>query len=153
MFEYGVVDVQTLFKHAQWNNIVVTWILRLVGFAMMFLGLLMIFGVLGILAVVIPVLGYIVGLISSFMAFILALVLSLITIAFAWLFYRPLLGIIFIFIALELLFLVKWERQSQSTQNINDEPKQSESGLKPQKLSLASEVVIPQKDDLEATKF
>ena len=90
------------------------------------------------------------------MAFILALVLSLITIAFAWLFYRPLLAITFIFIALELLFFVKWERQSQSTQNINDEPEQpgfeSQSVLKPQKL-LASEIVIPQKDDLEATKF
>ena len=156
LFEYGVVDVQTLFKNAQWNNVINTWILRLAGFVMMFLGLLMIFGVLGILAAVIPFLGYIVGLISGFIAFILALALSLITIALAWLFYRPLLGIIFFFIAAELLFLLKWVPRSQSTQNTNPEQPvfESQSVLKSQKPNLTSEAVVPQKvNDLEAIKF
>ena len=153
LFEYGVVDAQTMFKHAQKLNTIKTWLLRLVGFLMMFLGLILIFSVFKILAAVIPILGNIVELLNLFVSFILATVLSLMTIALAWLYYRPLLGITLIVIAVGLLFLLKFGRQSQQPA-LKSQPTAfvpQESVFKPEGSTLFSEKSIPQKtNDLES---
>jgi len=153
LFEYGVVDAKTMFKKAQKINTIKTWFLRLVGFLTMFLGLILVFNVFKILAAVIPFLGKIVEWLNLFISFILAVVFSLITIALAWLYYRPLLGIILIVIAVSLLFLLKFGRKSQQpaleSQTL-EEPQQPAFGqqksvLKSQESTLAYEVAIPQK--------
>lgn len=70
-----------------------TWILRLVGFLMMFIGLTMILKPLSTIMDVLPILGNITGMAAGLISFLAGLGLSLITIAVAWIFYRPLIGI------------------------------------------------------------
>ncbi len=90
-----------------------TWILRLVGFILMFAGISMIFKPLVVVADVIPFLGDILGMGVSFFSGIIAFVLSFITIALAWIFYRPLIGIVLLAIAVGVFFGVKFLRKAK----------------------------------------
>ena len=91
-----------MIQQAQESNRILTWILRLVGFLLMLAGLNMIFKLLSVVADVLPILGDIVGAGMGIISFLLAAVLSLITIAIAWIFYRPLLGIVLVVVAVGL---------------------------------------------------
>ena len=84
-----------------------TWILRLVGFLLMVLGLNMIFKPLAVIADVLPILGSIVGAGTGIIACLLAAILSLLTIAIAWIVYRPLLGIILLAVAVGLTAAIR----------------------------------------------
>lgn len=75
------------------------WLLRLAGFLVMLIGLNMVFRPLSVTADVVPLFGRIVAAGTGIIAFLLAAMLSLITIAVAWLIYRPLLGIALFVIA------------------------------------------------------
>jgi len=110
LFEYGTITAQDMFKHEVHSNTMLTWILRLVGFIVMFFGLSLIFNVLKTLADVLPFLGDIVGFIGALVSFVIAATLSLITIAIAWIFYRPVLGITLIVIAVGLLYFLKYAK-------------------------------------------
>ncbi len=109
----GFHEADSMFKAAQSENRILTWILRLAGFLLMFFGLKMIFGPLGVLADVLPFLGSLMRVGTGLVSGILAFVLSLITIAIAWLFYRPILGGILLVVAIgSLIFLRKiWKRK------------------------------------------
>jgi hypothetical protein len=72
---------------------VLTWVLRLVGFAMMWIGLVVALNPLKVLADVVGILGDLAGVGIGLVSGLVAVVLSLATIAVAWLFYRPVLGI------------------------------------------------------------
>lgn len=89
----GTWSADEMFADARANNNALTWFIRLFGAGMMFIGLMLITDPLEVLADRVPALGNIVGSLTMTLSFLLALVLSLITIAVAWLFYRPLLGI------------------------------------------------------------
>jgi hypothetical protein len=65
----------------------------------MLIGLKMVFEPLGVLADVLPFLGSIMRVGTGFVAGVLAFVLTLITIAIAWLFYRPVLGVTLLVVA------------------------------------------------------
>ncbi|WP_417908861.1 TMEM43 family protein [Candidatus Electronema sp. PJ] len=107
LLQAGIVTADAMFKKAQSDNALFTWILRAVGFVLMFAGLGMIFKVLSVLADVLPFLGNVVGAGTGIIAFLIAAVLSLITIAVAWVVYRPLLGIALLAVAVGLIVLVK----------------------------------------------
>jgi hypothetical protein len=113
LFEYSSVSAANMFKHEQSFNTMLTWVLRLVGFLMMFIGLIFIFGVLSTLAAFLPFLGDIVGFIGALVSFIVAATLSLMIIAIAWIVYRPLLGITLLVIAGSLLYFLKFARKPQ----------------------------------------
>lgn len=89
----GVKDAAEMFASARSANSFLTWILRLAGFLLMFLGLGAVLKPLSVLADVLPILGDIVGLGVGLVAGLAALACSLVTIAVAWLFYRPLLAV------------------------------------------------------------
>ncbi len=93
LLQTGTHSAEAMFKAEQEGNAILTWILRLVGFLMMLFGLMMIAGIFSVLASIIPFLGNIVNMGTSMIAFALALPLTLVTIALAWLAYRPLIGI------------------------------------------------------------
>ncbi len=93
LLKTGTFSAATMFQQEQEGNAMLTWILRLVGFLMMLFGLLMVTNVVSVVASVIPFLGTIVGAGFGLMAFAVALPLTLITIAIAWVAYRPLIGI------------------------------------------------------------
>jgi len=93
LLQTGTHSAQAMFQAEQEGNAMLTWILRLAGFLMMLFGLLLITGIFSVIASVIPFLGNIVNMGTGMLAFAVALPLTLVTIALAWLAYRPLIGI------------------------------------------------------------
>lgn len=92
LLEEGALSAEAMFQRAQDANATLTWILRAVGFLVMFVGFAMVFKPLAVVADVIPLVGSLVGLGTGLLAFGLALVGSSITVGVAWVFYRPLIG-------------------------------------------------------------
>jgi hypothetical protein len=118
LLEYDSVTAENMFKNAQKENAFLTWILRLGGFLMMFIGLTLIFSILRVLAAVMPLLGQFVGGVSMLISLLIAIPLSLLTIALAWLYYRPLVGIGLLIIALGFFYLLKLVSQSSSQEKL-----------------------------------
>ncbi|MCX7631749.1 MAG: TMEM43 family protein [Turneriella sp.] len=108
MIQPGIIPAQQMFQTAEESNQTMTWILRFVGVILMFIGLKMILTPLETLLDVVPILGSIVGVGISLAAGVVAIVLSLITIAIAWLFYRPVLSIILIAVGVGAFFGVQF---------------------------------------------
>jgi hypothetical protein len=116
LLETGTRTAEEMFTAAHEANKFLTWILRVVGFFCMFVGLLLFFKPLSVLADVLPFLGSIVGAGAALVAFLVAAPLSLITIAVAWFFYRPLLSILVLLPAVLLIvLLVKKLRKKKAT--------------------------------------
>ncbi len=91
--ETGVQDASIMFKHAQDANKMLTWILRVVGIFVLFLGFRMMLTLLEVLASFVPIFGDIVGVGASMVAILATAVVAPIVIAFAWFFYRPLYAV------------------------------------------------------------
>ncbi|MEN8163628.1 MAG: TMEM43 family protein [Acidobacteriota bacterium] len=106
LLQNGTVSAEAMFQQAQQSNTIMTWVLRAVGFFLMFLGFKMLFGPLEIVADVLPLAGTIVGAGISVVSFLTALALSLLTIAIAWVVFRPLLGITLLVIVVAIVVLV-----------------------------------------------
>ena len=102
----GAVDAEGVFAAAERNNTIITWILRIVGFFMMFFGLSMVMKPISVLADVLPILGDIVEIGAGLVAGVVAFACSLVTIAVAWIFYRPVLAVILLAAAGGLVFLL-----------------------------------------------
>ena len=75
-----------------------TWVLRLVGLAMMAIGLALLFKIFATVIDRIPFVGIHIGTLvelgTSLIAILIALPLALLTIAIAWFFVRPVLSIV-----------------------------------------------------------
>ena len=99
LLEYGVMSADAMFKAAQDRNTLLTWILRVVGFFVMFLGLVLVFRPLRVLGDVLPIVGTLLGAGIALFAGAVAAALSLVTIAIAWLAYRPLFGVVLLVLA------------------------------------------------------
>jgi len=106
MIQPGRVPAAVMFQQAQDENRIFTWLLRLAGLVMMFLGFLVIFNPLKVLADVIPFIGSIVGFGTALLAAVLALLIAPTIMAIAWLFYRPLVGIAILAIGFGLAFVL-----------------------------------------------
>jgi hypothetical protein len=104
LVEEGTQTSAQMFATAQSQNTVMTWILRGVGFLIMFIGLLAIFKPISVFGDVIPLVGTMLGAGLGVFAFLLAFALSILTIAVSWIFVRPLLGIALLVLALGGLF-------------------------------------------------
>jgi hypothetical protein len=81
------------------SEAILTWILRGVGTLVMFLGFAVFLAPLSMLASVIPIFGRIVGGAAALVALVIAIPLSILVMAFAWLAYRPLIGGVLILLA------------------------------------------------------
>lgn len=112
LLQTGVHTANAMIQKAQENNKILTWILRLFGFILMLFGLNMILRPLSVIADVWPILGDIVGAGTGIVSFLLASILSLITIAIAWVVYRPLLGIILLVVAYGLTAAIRVKLRS-----------------------------------------
>ena len=89
----GSVPAEAMFESAHSSNQLTTWILRLFGFVLILWGLRAILRPLSVMADVLPALGNLAeGGIRMFTLF-LAGFMAFSTIGFAWLWYRPLLGL------------------------------------------------------------
>ena len=93
LLEYGNLSAQQMFQAAQERNTLLTWIIRAGGFLFVYIGLRMLLGVIPILAAVIPALGSLVDAALGLVALVLSAAISLLTIAIAWVVYRPILAL------------------------------------------------------------
>ncbi|MCP5537341.1 MAG: TMEM43 family protein [Akkermansiaceae bacterium] len=108
MLQIGNHTADSMFTSARESNKMLTWILRVVGFVVMFIGFSLVFKPFSVVADVLPIAGDIVGVGTGIVAFLLAAPLSLITIAIAWIFYRPVIGIPLLLVAVVgLVFLIR----------------------------------------------
>ena len=93
LLQAGTVSADSMFKAAERENTMLTWLLRAGGFLMMLVGLVLVFRPIAVFGSVIPFLGSLLGAGLGAFAFFVATSLSLLTIALAWIAYRPLVGI------------------------------------------------------------
>ncbi len=115
LVEEGTHTAAEMFKTARDRNAVFTWVLRAVGFFMMFLGLFMVFRPVAVVADILPLFGTFLSAGIGLFAFLGAAVLSFITIAVAWVVVRPLLGVSLLVLAAGGLFwLVKVGRSKKA---------------------------------------
>ena len=106
LLETGTKTSKAMFQTAISKNATLTWILRLVGFILMVIGIALILKPLSVLADVVPFIGSIIEMGAVVIALLVAAFFSIITIAVAWIFYRPLLGIGLIVVAVACLAVV-----------------------------------------------
>jgi hypothetical protein len=90
----GIVAAPAMFKAAADENNIITWIIRAVGLVLLVVGFSLVAGPLGVIADFVPFIGSIVRFGTGVIAWSLGLGIGTLTIALAWLFYRPLLSIL-----------------------------------------------------------
>lgn len=109
----SVQSAEAMFQSAQSANSAMTWFLRIAGLVMMYVGLSCGLRPLSVLMDVIPFLGDLIGAGISLISFLIALPCTLVTIAVAWIYYRPLLGIGLLVVAAALIvFLFRKKAES-----------------------------------------
>ena len=95
----GKKSIDEIFEEENESNSMWTWVLRIVGILLVISGFKGLFGFLETILKVVPVLANIFAFGVGIICTIVGLVYSLIVIALAWIFYRPVLGIIILLIA------------------------------------------------------
>ena len=117
MLKRGIVTAQAMFESALRENTFFTWVLRAVGFVLMFIGLAMVFRPLSVLGDVLPFVGSMLAFGTGLFAFVIAGVLSVGAIGVAWVVYRPVLGITLLAAAIAILvwFAVSGKKKAAAT--------------------------------------
>lgn len=114
LLQMGTRSKDLMFQAAKDGNTMWTWILRFVGWFMMYIGLQMILKPLSVLGDVLPILGNILEFGTSIISFFVSSVVALVVISIAWLFYRPLLGIVLLAAAGGLVWLLIKRKKAQT---------------------------------------
>ncbi len=110
MLDMGLRTKEEMYASAHQANSMMTWIFRLVGFLAMFFGLQMMLAPIAVIADIIPIFGGMVSFGVGLIAAVVSVPLTFITIALAWLRFRPITGIILIVVGVGLsagLFYLK----------------------------------------------
>lgn len=143
----GIKTADEMFQAEHESNNMWTWGLRLLGLLLAIGGLKSIFGFLETLLKVIPplagILGFGVGLICSVVGF----VWSLLIIALAWLFYRPLLGISLLVAGAVIIFAFSKKGKKLIAQHITKSDQAS-----PQPSPVADGAAMPQQPTPQAAQ-
>ena len=106
---------------AKSQNKMLAWALRLLGILLLYAGFKNIFGILDTLAKVLPFLSSIVGLGTGLVSGVLALALGLIIIAIAWIWYRPLLGILLLAAVVAMIWFFTKKGKEKKAQKAAEE--------------------------------
>ena len=114
LLQMGTRSKDLMFQAAKDGNTMWTWILRFVGWFMMYIGLQMILKPLSVLGDVLPILGNILEFGASIISFFVSSIVALLVIAVAWLFYRPVLGILLLAAAGGLVWLLIKRKKAQT---------------------------------------
>jgi hypothetical protein len=93
LVEQGAKDAKQMFQAAQEANATLTWILRLVGYLMMAIGIALILRPIVVVADFIPMIGNLAGFSATVFAMVVAFPLSALVIAISWISVRPVIGI------------------------------------------------------------
>ena len=120
MLQEGTHTAEQMIADEVANNLRMTWILRVVGFVVMLIGVGLVLGPLSVLADFIPMLGNVTRSVTGIVAFVVATPITLATIGLAWLFYRPLLGAILLGAAVAVIAGVIYLVRSRRTPALPD---------------------------------
>lgn len=113
----GTVGMDNMFETEHQGNKTFAWILRLLGVLLIVFGFRNIFNIVTALLKVLPFLGNIANLGVGLVSWVLGLAWSLVVIAIAWLYYRPVLGVILIAAAAALIcFLGKKSKEKAAVE-------------------------------------
>jgi len=93
MAAIGVQSATDMFKDAERNNEILTWVIRFCGMLAMWFGAFFVMGVLAVIADVVPLAGSIVRAGVSLVALAFTFLVAPLVIGIAWLWYRPLLSL------------------------------------------------------------
>jgi hypothetical protein len=105
--ETGVVSAAVLFHDEKKSEGILTWILRGVGFVVMLIGFVCVTRPLTMLFAVLPFLESLVGAGAFLVALTIAVPITLLTIAIAWIVHRPLIGGLLLVGAVAAMFLLR----------------------------------------------
>ena len=119
----GAVSADRMYQNQHNNNVLWTWILRIIGMLLVVLGLKSVVRILMTLFKTVPFLAIIVGMTTGTVCWIFGIVWSLLIIAIARVFYRPAVGITLLAAAGGLIFwLVKRSKDKKSDTRVPNEP-------------------------------
>lgn len=90
----GEQSAAAMFKRAERDNMILTWIIRLGGVLAMWLGAFLVLRPLVVVADVVPLIGSVIGAGAGLVALAFTMVVAGLVVALAWLWYRPLVGIV-----------------------------------------------------------
>lgn len=93
LVESGIVPSKEMFARAEQRNSLLAWLLRGGGFVLIWVGLAMVLKPLSVVLDLVPLFGTLAEKAMGFLAGLIAFVLATSTVALAWLWYRPVLGI------------------------------------------------------------
>jgi hypothetical protein len=105
--EPGIVPAAAMFREKAQEEGVLTWILRAVGFAVMLIGFLLMASPLTVLLGVVPLFETLADIGAFMLALLIALPLTLLVIAAAWITHRPLIGGALVAAGLALAYLLR----------------------------------------------
>lgn len=114
LLQEGEVSAADMFEAAVRANAVTTWLVRLGGFAAMFIGLALVLQPISVIGSVVPAVGKVLGTGFGLLSFVIAAVLSLTVMAFAWLAYRPLMAVSLMALAVGALVLLLRSRRTKA---------------------------------------
>ncbi|MGK7394894.1 MAG: TMEM43 family protein [Candidatus Cyclobacteriaceae bacterium M3_2C_046] len=115
LVENGQISSASMFAAAHSKNNLWTWILRIIGFGLMTAGFVSIFRPLSVIADLVPIIGNIIEMGTGLISGVISFALSFITIATAWIYYRPVLGSILLVTGLSVLVLFYLKAQKKKT--------------------------------------
>jgi hypothetical protein len=117
LLQAGSYSANSMFEQAKSDNEQLTWILRLAGTAVLIFAFITILKPLSVLADVVPLIGNIVEVGTGVIGFLLGLIVALVTICLAWIFYRPMVGIALLVAIGAIIYWLK-RKSSQAAQTI-----------------------------------
>lgn len=100
LVEEGLRTAEDMFQTAVASNTFKTWMFRIGLMVLLFLGFKALFGVVDVIASILPFLGWITSSVTSLISLALTLVVGGATMAIAWFYFRPVLSLVIIGIAL-----------------------------------------------------
>ena len=113
----GNSTIQMMVESAQSSNTMMTWLLRVIGIILVCAALKMIFSILVTLLKVLPFLASILNFGVSLVCNVIGIVWSLLVIALAWIFYRPIVGIILLVVIGVILYFFITKGKSRKAGN------------------------------------
>ena len=102
----GKVQSSIIFEEEFKNNVILTWVFRVIGFILMYLGFMLIMGLFVAISNIIPIFGSLLEGALGVIAGIMTLALGSLVIAIAWFASRPILSFIILGVGLALALLV-----------------------------------------------
>jgi len=94
----GRISAENMFVTAEKTNAALTWILRGVGLVVLFVGFASVLRPISVFADVVPFFGSVASAGISVVSFLLACMVGFATVALAWIFFRPLIGIVLLIV-------------------------------------------------------